>query len=144
MNAEQIVFEWEIDSKIDSTELGQESIKIPQLHSKYMKELYLAKTLLNKVTNDYKRIARLKHQYYQGILSKEELDELGWDVQPLKILKSDIPMYIESDVELQDIKMRIKATEDKIEILEHIIKTLNNRGFLLKNAIEWAKFQHGL
>ena len=28
---------WADDSKIDRTELGEESIKIPQLHSKYYK-----------------------------------------------------------------------------------------------------------
>ena len=81
---------------------------------------------------------------YQGLLSNEELEERGWDIQPLKILKADIPVYIESDEDLQLIKNKIQLTEDKIEILENIIKTLNNRGYLIKNAIEWSKFQNGL
>lgn len=144
MKTDEIIQEWEKDSAIDNTELGLESLKIPQIHSKYMKELYLAKTAHNKKTNDYKRLLKLKQQYYQGILSEEELREYGWDVQPLKILKSDIPLYIDSDADLQEVKLQLTAVEDKIEILEHIIKTLNNRGFLLKNAIEWARFQHGL
>jgi hypothetical protein len=87
---------------------------------------------------------KLKHQYYQGILSKEELDQYGWDVQALKILKVDIPVYLESDDDLQIIKVKIEMIEYKIEMLENIIKTLNNRGYLIKNAIEWSKFQHGL
>jgi len=36
VNIEQIVFEWNKDSKIDETELGTEAIKIPKLHNKYM------------------------------------------------------------------------------------------------------------
>ena len=109
-----------------------------------MKEFYLAKTSYVKLNQDYKNTYKQKYQYYQGILSKEELEENGWDIQPLKILKVDIPVYIESDEELQLIKNKIQLTEDKIEILENIIKTLNNRGYLIKNAIEWIRFQNGL
>ena len=104
----------------------------------------MAKTTYVKLNQDYKNTYKLKYQYYQGLLSKEELEEKGWDIQPLKILKADIPVYIESDEDLQLIKNKIQLTEDKIEILENIIKTLNNRGYLIKNAIEWSKFQNGV
>ena len=144
MKTDEIITAWETDSEIDKTELGKESLRIPQLHSKYLKEFYMAKTTYVKLNQDYKNTYRLKYQYYQGILSKEEQEEHGWDIQPLKILKADIPVYIESDEDLQLIKNKIQLTEDKIEILENIIKTLNNRGYLIKNAIEWSRFQHGL
>jgi hypothetical protein len=144
MKTDEIIIEWERDSELDKTELGKESLRIPQLHSKYLKEFYLAKTLHTKLTGDYKRMYKLKHQYYQGILPEDDLKEYGWSVQPLKILKSDIPIYMESDGDLQAIQQRIDLTVDKIGILENIIRTLNNRGYLIKNAIEWARFQHGL
>ena len=144
MKTDEIIMEWEKDSEIDRTELGKESLRIPQLHSKYLKEFYLAKSLHVKLNTDYDTLNRLKHQYYLGILSKEELDQYGWDPQPLKILKSDIPMYLSSDADLQTIQTKIKLTEDKIGIIENIIRTLNNRGYLLKNCIDWEKFKMGL
>ena len=144
MKTEEIISEWVIDSEIDKTELGKESLRIPQLHSKYLNEFYMAKTTYVKLNQDYKNTYKLKYQYYQGLLSKEELDENGWDIQPLKILKADIPVYIESDEDLQLIKNKIQLIEDKVEILENIIKTLNNRGYLIKNAIEWERFKMGL
>lgn len=144
MKTEELITEWEKDSEIDRTELGKESLRIPQLHSKYLKEFYLAKSMHAKLTADYRVMYKLKHQYYQGILSKEELEQHGWDPQPLKILKSDIPVYMDSDVDLQSIQTKIRLTEDKIEFIENIIRTLNNRGYLLKNAIEWEKFKMGL
>lgn len=144
MKTDELIQEWEKDCVIDSTELGKESLRIPQLHSKYLKEFYLAKSLHAKLTADYKLMLKLKHQYYQGILSKEELEEHGWEPQPLKILKSDIPVYLESDVDLQSIQTKIQLTEDKIDLIENIIRTLNNRGYLLKNSIEWEKFKMGL
>lgn len=144
MKTDELILEWAKDSEIDRTELGKESLKIPQLHSKYLKEFYLAKSTYVKLTADYKRLYKLKHQYYQGILSKEELDELGWEQQPLKILKTDIPVYMESDTDLQTLQQRLQLVEDKIGIIENIIKTLNNRGYLIKNAVEWEKFKMGL
>lgn len=144
MKTEEIIIEWEKDAELDKTELGKESLRIPQLHSKYLKEFYLAKTLLNKLGGDYKKLFKLKQQYYLGILSEEDLKQHGWQPQPLKILKTDIPTYIESDEEIISIQQKITSTEDKIEILENIIRTLNNRGYLIKNAIEWEKFKMGL
>lgn len=144
MKTEELITEWEKDSEIDKTELGKESLRIPQLHSKYLKEFYLAKSMHTKLTADYKVMYKLKHQYYQGILPEEDLKEHGWDPQLLKILKSDIPVYMDSDLDLQAIQTKIQLTEDKIGIIENIIRTLNNRGYLLKNAIEWEKFKMGL
>lgn len=144
MKTDELIMEWERDCEMDKTELGKESLRIPQLHSKYLKEFFMAKTLHTKLNGDFKKLYKLKHQYYQGILSEDELKEYGWNVQPLRILKSDIPIYMESDDDLQTIQQRITLTEDKIELLENIIRTLNNRGYLIKNAVEWAKFQHGV
>ena len=39
MTMEEIMEAWSNDSNIDRTELGEESLKIPQLHSKYYKML---------------------------------------------------------------------------------------------------------
>ena len=37
MTIDEINDEWTKDSNIDRTELGEESLKIPQLHNKYLK-----------------------------------------------------------------------------------------------------------
>ena len=37
MTLDQIMDAWREDSTVDSTELGLESLKIPELHSKYLK-----------------------------------------------------------------------------------------------------------
>ena len=37
MTLEELQADWEKDTVIDRSELGQEALKIPQLHSKYYK-----------------------------------------------------------------------------------------------------------
>lgn len=40
MTLDEIINEWKSDAVIDKTSLGTESLKIPVLHSKYMKIYY--------------------------------------------------------------------------------------------------------
>ena len=66
-------------------------------------------------------------------------DESVYREQPfdLKVLKQDVPMYIESDKEIQNVVTRINYYEEMIFLLEKIIQQLNNRTFQIKNSIEW-------
>ncbi len=144
MKFDQIQHLWETDCKIDRTELGAESLKIPQLHSKYFKIYNEEKARLISLQHEYNRLFRLKYEYYAGTISEEVLRERGWEPQPLKILRQDIPMYLDSDNEVATAKQKIEIQKQKLEYLESIIKSLSNRGYQIKSAIDWVKFTQGL
>ena len=80
--------------------------------------------------------------YTQG--PSEETNKKGWEL-PAKgmILKSDIPMYLDGDPDIINLSLKISYQQEKIECLESIIKSIMNRGFLIKNAIDWQKFTMG-
>lgn len=143
MKLEDIQQLWEHDSDIDRTELGEESLRIPQLHSKYFKLYSNERLVLKKYQADYKQLYKDKFQYYNGTLDEETLRERQWEPNPLKILRTDIPVHIDGDKDLQLIQMKIDIQEEKITFLESAIKSLTNRGFQIKAAIDWAKFQNG-
>ena len=143
MKLEEIQSLWEEDSQIDRTELGEESLKISKLHNKYFKIFSNERLSLRKLEMDYKSLYKLKYQYYQGILSDEEYKELGWEPFQLKVLKQDIPVYIEGDVDIININLRIGLQSEKVSYVESIIKSLANRGYQIKNVIEWEKFKVG-
>lgn len=143
MKLEDIENLWEQDCKIDPTELGKESLKIPELHNKYFKIFTQEKLLLKKLEQDYKFLYKQKFEYYMGIMDEGELRTNGWEPNPLKILKQDLPVYMESDNDLVTITKKVELQREKINFLESIIKNIINRGFLIKNAIDWNKFQVG-
>lgn len=143
MKLEEIQQLWEDDSNIDRTELGEASLRIPQLHSKYFKIFSQERLTLKKLQADYKLLYRDKYQYYNGTLDEETLQERGWEPNGLKILRTDIPIYMDGDSDLQAIALKINLQEEKIDFLESSIKSLTNRGFQIKSAIEWIKFQNG-
>lgn len=144
MNIQDLHTLWEADSKIDRTELGEESLRIPQLHAKYFRLYSDERRVLRQWEQSYKRLYRQKHEYYNGTLSLEELKENAWDPFALRILKSDISVYIDADEHLMKARSMIAQQQEKVEFLESIIKNLPSRGYQIKSAIDWEKFRNGL
>lgn len=143
MKFEDIFSEWEKDSDIDRTEIGNESLKIPKLHYKYYRVFCDERIRLRNYESQLKTLRLQKYEFYtQG--PDEETRSKGWKL-PSKglILKSDIPMYMEADQDMIDISLKIGLQQEKVELLENIIKSLNNRGYLLKTCLDWARFTMG-
>jgi len=144
MNLEQISEEWRKDSPIDSTELAIASLKIPELHSKYLKIYFGERQRMKGLEFQLKELSIKKYEHYNGRLSYDELEELGWQPFVKKLMKNEIDMYIDSDKDIMAITMKIAAQKEKIEFLEEVIKNLNQRNFQIKNAIEWHRFTNGV
>lgn len=139
---EEIEALWEQDSKIDRTDLDNESLKIPTLHSKYYKLYLREKIQLKSEEQEYKQFYKIKHEYYTGKLSQQELNEFGWE--PFQfVLKNDLQVYIDADKDISERLLKLQVQREKVDLLENIIKTLNGRGFLIKNAIEFIRFTSG-
>ena len=143
MKLEEIQNHWAKDSVIDRTELGDESIKIPQLHSKYFKMYSEERLRLKSMMQDYKVLYRVLVEYYNGTLSEEEMEEYGLEPNPLKILKNEINIHIEANEQIQQADWKIKLQEEKVDFLESIIKSLSTRGYQIKAAVDWVKFTQG-
>lgn len=143
MKFEDIMNMWAEDSRIDQSELGNESLRIPLLHHKYYKAYVEEGMLLKKLELEHKSLYKLKFEYYMGILDEESLKENNWQPNALKILKQDLSVYTDSDTDLQKIMIKIDIQKQKLSFLESAIKTITTRGFLIKNAIDWERFKSG-
>ena len=132
------------DSVIDDTELDLESLKIPQLHNKYLNIYHDEKFSLARFDSELKKGVRLKWEYYTGKLDQSQLDEHGLEPFPLKILKQDIDKYMESDDDLIVLNQRYIYKKEKVDYLESVLKEITNRHWKIKNAIEWRRFTSGV
>ncbi len=141
MDLEKIQEMWENDSTIDPDNLHDESLKIPQLHSKYY-TIYNTITLLReKARETYNRVRLERHNYYTGKAPAEVYVE---DPFPYKVRdKEALQRYMEADEKLNSIDLKIRYYDVMLKFLEEIIKTIANRTFQIKNAIEWHRFQAG-
>ena len=141
MNLEKIQEMWERDSHIDPDNLHDESLKIPQLHSKYY-TIYNTITLLREKARDsYSRIRLERYNYYTG---KAPAEVYAAEPFPYKVREKDaIQRHMDADEKLNTINMKIKYYDTTLKYLEEIIRIISNRTYQIKNAIEWNKFQAG-
>ena len=141
MNLEQIQEMWEKDSKIDPDNLHDESLKIPQLHSKYY-TLYNTITLLReRAREQYNKVRLERYNYYTGKATAEVYAEEPF---PYKVREKDaIQRHLEADDKMNKVDMKIKYYDIMLKFLEEIIRNISGRTYQIKNAIEWNKFQAG-
>lgn len=128
------------DLKINDTELDLESLKTPQLHNKYLKFLNNYKLLLSRAESDYNTMKREKWEYYTGKSSAEIYALKPFD---LRILKTDVDKYLDSDEELQKLKQKLDYLNTTVDFLDRTLRQIANRGFAIKNAIDWRRFTSG-
>lgn len=141
-NLEQILKYWETDSQMDQTEPSKELLRIPILHSKYLNILTKHRIASKKAHFDYLRMRKVKWEYFTGKMSKEELDQYGWE--PFQFaLKSDINTYLEADADLIKLLEKKVYHEEVISVIESIMSELKQRTWQLRDFISWEKFVNG-
>ena len=133
MDLEKLQEQADKDLKINDTELDLESLKTPQLHNQYMKHLTKYKLMLSRAETEYSILKREKWEYYTGKSDASVYAEKPFD---LKILRTDIDKYLESDEDLQKAKQKVDYLSTTVDFLDRTIRLISNRGFIIKIAID--------
>jgi hypothetical protein len=143
MKLDEIFDLWNEDSEINTNAIDKEAVKIPKLHNKYFKIFSQERLLLRKLETEYKQLLQLKYDYFMGVLDEETLKEKNWSQNQRTILKSDIPMHIDADQDIINLTLKIGLQKEKCSVLESIIKNISERGYIIKNFIDWQRFTSG-
>lgn len=138
---EKVMELWAVDSIVEETEIGRELLKIPTLHSKYLRILSAHNLLAKKYTSDYQKLKTIKWEYYKGDLNNpDDLKKYNLEPNLKRINRPDISMYLDSDNSLNDLLLKKAMHEEVASYCNSIIKELNNRTWELKSYIDWEKF----
>lgn len=146
LQLDSILEMWKKDSVIDEMNLDEASLNSAKLHSKYLELHSVTKLKLKKKELNFKVLLKNKFLWYNGKLSKDEIDKLGWDydaLNGLKILKGEMDYYYDSDEHIQDAQAEIEYLKEVVETLKEILDNIKWRHQNIKNAIEWRKFVSG-
>lgn len=130
MNLEYIMEQWQQDCSIDRTKLDEASRQTPMLHAKYLQMLGQAKLLLRQQEMKQKTLLKDKWLYYNGKMTQEQIEEKGWDYDPLdglKVLKGEMDYYYDSDPEIQQSELKIQYYKTCIDTLSEIVDNLKWR-----------------
>jgi hypothetical protein len=145
MNHDELMESWEKDSSIERSNLMNTMYSHPMLHSKYLTILQNYKVSIRKLALKYSTLKGTKTRYYNGEMTKDELDLHGWQQYLLKRpLKSEMETILSADSDLQKIEERTLYLETLIQSCEMIMKDITNRYYLFKSMVEYEKFQAGV
>jgi len=144
VNIDSLMEEWSTDSKINETEPGRELTKISSLHAKYLRIMTHHNLICKKLMGDYAKLKKVKWEYYSGDLNNpDDLKEYGFEPMMKKPLRQDIPMYIDSDTDLNNILMKKTVHQEIVDFCGSVLKEINNRTFQLNGVIKWEMFTSG-
>ena len=139
MNLENLKAEVKKDLTIDKTDLASESIRIPQIHNKYLNFLMNDRLSLSKFDSDLVKLRHKKWLYYTGKMSQEQLYELGWDSFDLTVLKTDIDKFVNADDDVILLQHKVVLLREKVNYLEGVMKAINNLNWNIRSAIDWMR-----
>ena len=140
MTLDELLLEQENDSVIDYNKLDLESLKTPKLHAKWYR-YYVDEMKSYRVCEvQYAECKKDRFEYYMG-----KADPMVYQEEPLheKKIKQDLEYYMSSDKKLNDANSKMVIQQMKINLIESFLKTLANRGFVIKNSIDYQKFKSG-
>ena len=136
--------EWKKDSKIDQTNLGNSAAKVGELHAKYLVHLTDVRLSVRKVETELLKLRKVKTQYYNSMLSPEELKKRNWlPYNKTKPLKIEMVELLECDDDILLVQERLETLKTFQVQVESIMKSLSSRGWDIKSAIQWHTFTNG-
>ena len=91
MNLENVLEMWKKDNVIDEMALDESSRETAKLHSKYLELYSTSKLRLKQLELEFKVLLKDKFNHYNGKLSQEELDEKGWNYDPVSYTHLTLP-----------------------------------------------------
>lgn len=146
LNLEEVLKMWTKDSEIDDLRLDEASKKTASLHAKYLEMLSVTKLQLKRKDMEFKILLKNKWLWYNGKMSRDQIDQLGWEydaLNGLKVLKGEMDYYYNSDPHIQEAQAKIDYLKTLIETLEEIINNIRWRHSTIKNMIDWRRFESG-
>jgi hypothetical protein len=147
MTLDEILTLWKEDSKIDEVNLDTTSIKSASLHAKYLELYGISKLRYKKKDLEMANLKKDKWLYYNGKMTKAEMDQRGWKYDPFagmaKPLKSDMEMFYETDPDISKLRLTMDYQQTIVDTLKDILDNIKWRHSTIKNILDFRRFTSG-
>ena len=144
MNLEQLETEWAHDSILNADDLQEEITKTAKLHAKWYAKLNTSRRDIIGLDVEIQKWTRVMESFFSRTMTLDEMTKHGFSELPEKrLLKGDLDAAVANDRKMVELKVRRGLALDRVKYIEDIVKHIHGRGFLIRDLIEWKKFQAG-
>lgn len=134
---------WADDGAIDSSDIINETTRIPALHNKYYTLLVEESLRLRRLMGRKNVLLKEKTEYFSGQMDIEDIKDRGWAPLPRMILKADVSRHVEADSEMVELNLKIAARKSVCDFLESIVGMIQYRSQSLKLIHDVERFRSG-
>lgn len=144
VNLESLMEEWTKDAPVNETDPQKSMARIPNLHAKYLNIRTHHNLVAKRIMSEYQMRRKIKWEYYNGDLNNpEDLETYKLEPMTRKIMRADIPMWLDSDAELNNLLLKKVVHEEIVDYCDKVIKELGNRTYQLKSYMDWERYIGG-
>ena len=140
----EMMKESEQDIKINFLRLEEELPHNQNLIGKWMTYQQVYQTKYQFLELDHKIVVAEKTKYYTGKLSEDEIISKGWEIEGTKILKADLHIWADSDLEIVKSKKSLIMLKQIITLIDKTLDILiDQKKWTIKDYIDYKKFIEG-
>ena len=128
---------------VDEIDLENEKINYEDCEFDLVTGISLIEHIFNPsnfLKESYRVLKKDRWIYYTGKADPEVYEKEPFN---LNILKADIDKFLDADGALNVCHLKVKAQEEKLNLLTDQVKSIMNVSFNIGNAIKWKKFLNG-
>ena len=140
----ELMKESETDIKINFLRLEEELPHNQNLIGKWMTYQQVYQTKYQFLELDHRIVVAEKTKYYTGKLSEDEILAKGWEIEGTKILKTDLHVWTDSDLDIVKSKKNLLILKQLIQLIDKTLDILiDQKKWTIKNYIDYKKFIEG-
>lgn len=140
MKYDEIVDKIEVLLSINSDRLDEEATRRSKIFVELQKMYRVRASKLVKLIDQQKVVYFNRRRHYEG-----KMPGKWYKDNPLNeaVLKTDVPMYMDVDTAVIEIKGLVHEEELIVKLIEDAMKQLGSRSFDIQNALEFRKQMGG-
>jgi hypothetical protein len=141
MNLTNLLEQWDKDTVVDPTNYRKSQEEALRLHAKYLREYVSAVASLRGLEGQMKKLRLEKHEHYMYGPAKARP---GWKMPASgKILKTEVPTYVDADEDVLVLVENISALELRVECAKLVIRQVAEHIRAINNLMQHERFKEG-
>lgn len=140
LRTQDVLDEVEMYTAFDTDNLDITAGMAAKNMSKLQRLYYTEGTRLKRMQDMLKQAKLLRWKHYSG-----KMPSSHYAKNPLQeaILKTDLPMYVDSDPTILQVGRLLNESEQRVKAIENGIKMMQTRGYDVKTVLEYKRFTSG-
>lgn len=143
MKLDDMHAEWETDAQVDVSRIDVVNRNIPYLHAKWWRLYTEERRRGLALRQELATLRGHKMDWFLGRMDDATREELGWPPQPIRIVRQEVEHYLSTDADLLPLATKVDHHEIKIKFLEGVLRSIEFRGQVVRNHMEWLRFSQG-